>query len=143
MHLHLLWCAHATLSMETRQGFLHCLNTMKISCFHTNHQRGKKCTKSSAEVTTATPSIESRPSTSYDPDPFTSFKPTNSLTPIAESVDEGSSVDSDGEDIPSVQTTLPNYTMRAHSDAEIYFLSKENEEMKAKLNKRLTSFSFD
>nr|CAI5848764.1 unnamed protein product [Callosobruchus analis] len=43
IHRHLLWCAHATLSMETRQGFLHCLNTMKTSCFHTNHQKGRKC----------------------------------------------------------------------------------------------------
>nr|CAI5817819.1 unnamed protein product [Callosobruchus analis] len=130
--------------METRQGFLHCLNTMKTSCFHTDHQKGRKCIKRSVEFTTATPSMEPRPSTSYDPEPFTSFKATDSLTPIAESVDEGSSIDFGGEDVPSVsQTTLPNYTMGAQTEAEIYFLRKENEELKAKLEKRLTSFSFD
>nr|CAI5855177.1 unnamed protein product [Callosobruchus analis] len=104
----------------------------------------RKKIKRSVEFTSATPSMEPRPSTSYDPEPFTSFKPTDSLTPIAESVDEGSSIDFGGEDVPSVsQTTLPNYTMGAQTEAEIYFLRKENEELKAKLEKRLTSFSFD
>nr|CAI5838164.1 unnamed protein product [Callosobruchus analis] len=85
----------------------------------------RKKIKRSVEFTTATPSMEPRPSTSYDPEPFTSFKPTDSLTPIAESVDEGSSIDFGGEDVPSVsQTTLPNYTMGAQTEAEIYFLRK-------------------
>ncbi|VEN40640.1 unnamed protein product [Callosobruchus maculatus] len=42
IQLHLLWCARATLSMETRQDFQHWLNSMKTSCFCTNHQKGRK-----------------------------------------------------------------------------------------------------
>ncbi|VEN39655.1 unnamed protein product [Callosobruchus maculatus] len=103
-----------------------------------------RMTKRPEEITTATPSMDPRPSTSYDPEPSTSFGPSDSLTPIAESVDEGSSIDLGSEDVPSVsQTTLPTYLMTAQTEAEMYFLRKENEELKAKLNKRLTSFSFE
>nr|CAH7726050.1 unnamed protein product [Callosobruchus chinensis] len=85
-------------------------------------------------------SYDSKTSTSYDPKPSTSFDTSDLIAPTAERNDT-ECTDSIDADVPSVlQRTV---LMTAQTEAEIYFLRKENEELKAKLQKRLTSFSFD
>nr|CAH7751587.1 unnamed protein product [Callosobruchus chinensis] len=131
---------------RTRLPTLFKRNETKLFSYQ-SPERKKKAT----EFTTVTPSIEprpstshafepstsydSKPSTSYDPKPSTSFDTSDLIIPTAERNDK--------ECTDSIDADVPKNCTYDSPEAEIYFLRKENEEMKAKLQKRLTSFSFD